>query len=212
MRPDRLRGKFITFEGGEGSGKSVQASLLAKRLDSAGVSVTLTREPGGSPGAEEIRDILLTGEADRWTPLGEALLFSAARADHLAKIIRPGLAAGELVLCDRFADSTRAYQGVAQGVPADVIETLNTLVLSGTIPDLTLILDVDVATGLARAKSRGGETRYERFGPEFHEKLRAAYRLIAGREPERCRLIDGARGKDEVAETVWSLVVQRFDL
>ena len=208
----RAKGRFITFEGGEGSGKSVQAKRLAESLRAKGLAVTLTREPGGAPGAEDIRKLLLAGEPERWTPLAEALLFSAARAEHMARLIRPRLEAGDFVVCDRFADSTLAYQGYAMWLGAAVVESLTALVLSGQRPDLTLILDVDVELGLARAKTRGGQTRYERFDRAFHTKLREAYRAIAKAEPERCVVIDGAPAENIVADAVWSAVARRFSL
>lgn len=208
----RPRGRFITFEGGEGSGKSVQARRLAERLRARGLAVTLTREPGGAPGAEEIRKLLLSGDPQRWTPLAEALLFTAAREDHLAYLIRPRLAAGDWVVSDRFADSTLAYQGYAMGLGPAVVESLTALVLGGQKPDLTLILDVDVETGLARAAKRGDETRYERLEGSFHTRLREAYRAIAQAEPKRCVLIDGTPAEEAVADAVWSVVAHRFAL
>lgn len=208
----RPHGRFITFEGGEGSGKSVQAKRLAERLRARGLAVTLTREPGGAPGAEDIRKLLLTGDPKRWTPLTEALLFSAARADHLARLIRPRLVAGDWVVSDRFADSTLAYQGYAQGLGPEVIESLSALILGSQKPDLTLILDVDVETGLARANKRGGETRYERFDHAFHTRLREAYRIIAKAEPARCVVIDGMPDEERVADAVWTVVARQFSL
>ncbi len=208
----RPQGRFITFEGGEGSGKSVQARRLAERLRAKGLAVTLTREPGGAPGAEDIRKLLLTGDPKRWTPLSEALLFSAARADHVARLIRPRLAAGDWVVSDRFADSTLAYQGYAQGLGSAVVESLAALVLDGQKPDLTLILDVEVETGLARARKRGEETRYERFDRTFHTRLREAYRSIAKAEPQRCIVIDGMPAEEQVADAVWAVVAHRFSL
>jgi dTMP kinase len=208
----RPQGRFITFEGGEGAGKSVQAQRLAERLRQKGISVTLTREPGGAPGAEAIRNLLLRGADDRWTPLAEALLFSAARAEHLARLIRPRLAEGHWVVSDRFADSTLAYQGYAMGLGPNVVQGLNALVLQGLKPDLTLILDIDLALGLARAEKRGAQTRYERFDHAFHTRLREAYRTIARAEPERCVIIDSAPSEAEVAEAVWAAVGRRFAL
>jgi dTMP kinase len=212
VRERRPPGRFITFEGGEGSGKSVQAKRLAERLRAKGLAVTLTREPGGAPGAEEIRKLLLTGKPERWTPLGEALLFSAARTEHLARLIRPRLEVGDFVVSDRFADSTLAYQGYAMGLGPAAVQSLTALVLGGQMPDLTLILDVDVEVGLARAKRRGGQTRYERFDNAFHIRLREAYHAIAKAEPERCVVIDGAPPEAQVADAIWSVVARRFSL
>lgn len=207
------RGYFMTFEGGEGSGKSVQAQRLAERLKDRGLSVTLTREPGGTPAAETIRSLLVTGDKERWTAKTEALLYAAARADHLDRLIRPRLAAGDFVICDRFADSTRAYQGMARGAPLDFIDALTTLVVGSDWPDLTVILDVDVETGLTRARKRGGsETRYEAFDRSFHEALRRAYRVIAEKNPDRCIVVDSTGMPDDVAAVVWSLVAARCGL
>lgn len=211
-RGQKPRGRFITFEGGEGVGKSVQAQRLAKRLRQSGIAVTLTREPGGAPGAEAIRELLLRGDHERWTPLSEALLFSAARAEHMTRLIRPRLAAGDWVVSDRFADSTLAYQGYAMGLGPEVVQSLNALVLQGQKPDLTLILDIDVALGLARAERRGAQTRYERFDHAFHVRLREAYHAIARAEPERCIVIDSAPSEAEVAAAIWAAVARRFAL
>ncbi|MBL4864144.1 MAG: dTMP kinase [Rhodobiaceae bacterium] len=206
-------GHFITFEGGEGAGKSTQIRRLAERLEALGCDVVQTREPGGSPGAEEIRSLLVNGPSDRWTGITEALLHFAARADHLAQVIRPALERGAWVLCDRFADSSMAYQGYAQGLGGDTIATLSTLVIGDTQPDLTYILDLPVADGLTRAGARGeGEDRYEKMGQAFHETLRQAFLDIADREPERCVLIDGAANIDAVAEAIWRQAADCFDL
>ena len=213
MTAPAKRGAFITFEGGEGAGKSVQARRLAETLTARGMTVTLTREPGGTSGGEAIRALLVTGERGRWTPETEALLFSAARAEHLSRLIRPRREAGDWVICDRFADSTRAYQGAGGAVPAAFIEGLNALVLAGDWPDLTLILDLDVEQGLARAALRGGaETRFEQFDRGFHERLRAAYRGIAAAEPQRCVIIDAGGDPDTVQAAIWAVVRTRFSL
>jgi dTMP kinase len=204
---------FITFEGGEGSGKSVQTRLLADALTAKGLPVTLTREPGGTPGAEAIRALLVTGAANRWTAETETLLFAAARAEHLARLVRPRRQAGDWIICDRFMDSTRAYQGAAGGVPADFIAALENLVVGADRPDLTLILDLDVQAGLARAAARGGvETRFEGKDVAFHERLRAAYRKIAATELGRCTVIDAAGSIDTVQKTIWTVVSGRFGL
>lgn len=207
------RGRFITFEGGEGAGKSTQMHRLADFLRARGLEIVQTREPGGSPGAEEIRALLVNGDGDRWTGLTEALLNFAARADHLARVIEPALKRGAWVLCDRFADSTMAYQGYAQGVGPETVRTLTDMVVGETRPDLTLILDLPVDVGLARATERGtGEDRYEKMGLAFHETLRQAFREIAENEPERCRLIDANADIDEVSKAVEAAVADRFDL
>ena len=201
------RGRFITFEGGEGSGKSTQAGRLAERLREQGIEVLLTREPGGSAGAEAIRQLVVNGEGERWSPLTEVLLMFAARNDHLERTIRPALAAGHWVICDRFADSSRAYQGGGGGVAQSFIEQLDRAVVDQDQPDLTLIFDLPVEEGLERAFGRGlFETRFESKGLAFHERLRQTFRDIAARHPERCRLIDAHGTEDEVAGRVWSTV------
>jgi dTMP kinase len=206
-------GHFISFEGGEGAGKSTQIRRLAARLEGLGAPVALTREPGGSPGAESLRDLLVRGDADRWSALAETLILYAARADHLERRIRPALAKGAWVLCDRFADSTRAYQGAGGGTPVEVIAALEQAVIGADWPELTLILDLPPAVGLARADARGGaEQRFEGKGLAFHERLRAGFLAIAEVEPARCRVIDADAGVDEVAEAVWAAVCDRFGL
>lgn len=207
------RGKFITFEGGEGAGKSTQLRLLAGALSRSGVPVCITREPGGSPGAEEIRSLLVTGAEDRWDPLGEALLHFAARADHMRRLILPRLDAGDWVLSDRFADSTMAYQGYAQGLGRESVEVLCALVLKDFGPDLTLVLDVPVETGLARAAEReDGEDRYERLGRPFHERLREAFLDIARREPERCAVIDAGGDLNAIQSAICAAVGERLGI
>jgi dTMP kinase len=203
-------GFFITFEGGEGAGKTTQLARLADRLEAAGREVVRTREPGGSPGAETIRGLLVNGEAERWSPITETLLMYAARRDHVERVIAPALARGAVVLCDRFADSTRAYQGAGGGSPADLIGALETHVLGGVRPDLTLILDLPVDMGLARAAGRGGgEARFESKGLAFHTRLRACFLAIAETEPNRCIVVDATRDESTVAATVWSWVKAR---
>ena len=200
---------FITLEGGEGSGKSTQIKLLAARLEAAGHDVLVTREPGGTPEAEAVRALLVSGDVTRWTAKSEALLNYAAREQHLEQVIRPALAAGRTVLCDRFMDSTRAYQGYAGGCETDFIDGLERAVVGATRPNLTLVFDLDPAIGLARAKSRGdaiAEDRYERKGLAFHQRLREGFLDILRREPRRCRLVDASQHVDEVAEDVWSIV------
>jgi dTMP kinase len=201
------KGRFITFEGGEGGGKSTQLRLLAQRLTGQGLEVVATREPGGSPGAEAIRDLLVRGEADRWSAVTETLLMYAARRDHLERVIRPALARGAWVLCDRFADSTRAYQGAAGGADPGLIAALESYVLEDVSPDLTLILDLPPAAGLARAASRpGGETRFESKGEAFHTRLREGFLAIAAAEPERCRVIDASQSLETVSAAIWDVV------
>ena len=200
------RGRFITFEGGEGTGKSTQAALLAERLRAAGHQVALTREPGGSPGAEALRELLLGGESERWSPVSETLLMYAARADHLERTIRPALAAGAWVVCDRFLDSTRAYQGAAGGAPEALIRGLEAHVVGDSAPDLTLILDLPAGAGLERAFGRGMFDRFEGKGRAFHERLRQAFLDIAAAEAGRCRVIDASGSPETVAQAVWSAV------
>lgn len=205
------RGLFITFEGGEGAGKSTQAARLAKRFVGQGREVIRTREPGGTAGGEAIRALLVTGETDRWSPVSEALLMYAARRDHIERVIAPALARGAVVVCDRYADSTRAYQGAGGGVAADLIGALEREVLEDARPDLTLILDLPVAMGLARAAGReGGETRFEAKGEAFHHRLREAFLAIAKAQPERCVAIDGTQGVEAVARAVWAAVETRI--
>jgi len=208
-----MRGKFITFEGGEGTGKSTQAAMLGARLESYGLAVQLTREPGGSPGAEIIRHVLLTGAAK---PLGadvEAMLFAAARDDHVQCTILPALRSGKWVVCDRFADSTRVYQGILGQVDQKLINVLERVSVGELGPDLTVILDLPVQVGLERAKLRRGPAQADRFegeGADFHERLREAYLAIATREPDRCVVIDAIASKDVVADAIWQAVQSRL--
>jgi dTMP kinase len=206
------RGKFITFEGGEGAGKSTQGRLLKTALEACGHAVVLTREPGGSPGAEEIRKLLVEGEPGRWSALSETLLFVAARADHVEKTIEPALQKGAWVISDRFSDSTYVYQGIARGLGVDKVRALQHAALGAYAPDLTLIVDVDPNEGLKRAHGRGhpAENRFEKFDGGFHARLRSAFRDIAAREPERCVLIDGARAVEAVAADIWRAVEMRL--
>jgi len=205
------RGRFITFEGGEGAGKSTQVQRLAARLRGEGREVVTTREPGGSPGAESIRDIVLRGDADRWSPTTETLLMYAARRDHVERVIRPAIARGAWVICDRFADSTRAYQGAAGGVDPAFISALETYILEETRPDLTLVFDLPAEVGLERAHARAGaEMRFESKGMTFHERLRAGFQAIAAAEPERCAVIDATAGMDAVEAAVWDAIQARL--
>jgi dTMP kinase len=210
-------GKFITLEGGEGAGKTTQAKILRDQLAMLGLEVVLTREPGGSPRAEAIRAVLLSGKAKRYGPLGEALLFYVARDSHLELTIRPALARGAWVVCDRFHDSTRAYQGAAGGVPIAALDALERIVVGQTRPDLTLILDLPPEEGLRRAAKRasaGNEDadRFEAMSLRFHQNLRREFLEIAEAEPWRCAVIDANRTPEFVAADIWATVVQRFDL
>jgi dTMP kinase len=208
-----MTGRFVTLEGGEGTGKSTQIRRLAAALEAKGVKVLATREPGGSPGAEQIRKLLVEGEPGRWDAITETLLAYAARADHVARTIGPALLAGTWVISDRFNDSTFAYQGAGRGVERETIRRIDSAVLDDFQPDLTLILDLDVSEGLKRATARpGAENRFEKFGIDFHEKLRQAFLDIARRNPERCRLIDACGTEDQVAEAIFAAVSRRFDL
>lgn len=206
------RGAFITLEGGEGSGKSTQSRLLCAALAARGVAVTQTREPGGSPEAEAIRALLVEGATDRWDPMSEALLLFAARREHLRRTIEPALAAGSWVVCDRFGDSTVAYQGYAHGLGANTIETLAEIAIGRVKPDLTLILDLPVEIGLDRAKARepGREDRFERMGHAFHERLRQGFREIARQEPERCTVIDATQTIDAIHAEIVAAVAARW--
>jgi dTMP kinase len=204
-------GRFITFEGGEGAGKSTQLKRLVARLQAAGHEVVATREPGGSPGAESIRELVLKGSADRWSPVTETLLMYAARRDHVERVIRPALERGAWVVCDRFADSTRAYQGAAGGVDPAFIAAMETYVLERTRPDLTLIFDMPVEVGLQRAHERAGsEMRFESKGLAFHERLREGFLAIAHAEPGRCAIVDASGTLDDVETAVWAAIESRL--
>ncbi len=212
----QARGAFITFEGGEGAGKSTQIGRLAATLRArSGRAVCVTREPGGSARAEEIRAALLDGIAKPYGPFAEALLFCAARIDHLDRLIRPALRRGETVLCDRFIDSTRAYQGAAGGLDPGVVAALERVVVGPTRPDLTLILDLPPETGLGRAAERGagtgrGADRFEAESLDFHTRLREAFLAIARAEPERCAVIDASQDPDSVEAAIRGAVAARL--
>lgn len=207
------RARFITIEGGEGAGKTTQMSRLADRLSAIVGEVVTTREPGGSPGAEQIRNLLVNGPPERWSAETETLLVYAARRDHMERLINPALRHGAWVICDRFHDSTRAYQGAAGGAPAALIDALEHTVLEGLSPDLTLILDLPVDIGLGRAHDRGdGEERFETKGHEFHERLRQAFIAIARKNPERCALIDAQGAPEAVEARIWEVVKERLGL
>ena len=209
------RGRFITLEGGEGAGKSTQIKLLADFIRSLGLECVVTREPGGSPVAEQLREVILSGVAASLGPAAEAVLFSAARIDHIAQTIAPALARGAVVVCDRFADSTRAYQGAQGKVDASLISALEKVAVGPYRPDLTLILDLPAEIGLARANKRRADAKADRFEAEdlsFHQGLRKAFLEIAAREPERCAVIDAAQGPDDVAKSVRDVVASRLGL
>jgi dTMP kinase len=210
--------RFITFEGGEGAGKSTQIKHLAEALRTTGHDIRLTREPGGSSGAEDIRRLLVEGEPGRWTAETEALLHFAARADHLERVIRPALASGAWVVCDRFADSTIAYQGYGHGLDLDWLQQLRQRVVGQTEPGLTLILDLPVETGLARAAQRHGaaaasqsaEDRYERMDRTFHQRLRDGFLAIAKAAPQRCKVINADRPVEVITRDILTVVAQHF--
>jgi dTMP kinase len=204
-------GRFITFEGGEGAGKSTQVARLVVRLRTLGIETIATREPGGTPNAEALRKVLLEGLEERLSPASEAMIFSAARIDHLDRLIRPALARGAYLICDRFADSTRAYQGGTLG--EDFIDRLEKLTVGETMPDLTIILDLPAEEGLARADARRGSGKADRFESEaidFHRGLRDAFLKIAKHNPKRCAVIDASRTPDEIAKDIWELVESRL--
>jgi len=207
------RGKFITFEGGEGSGKSTQIKAIAQRLDATKLRTIVTREPGGSPGAEIIRHLVLSGMGKLLGADAETLLFAAARDDHVRSVIQPALSQGTWVLCDRFSDSTRAYQGRLGNVPPGVLNAMERVTIGDLKPDLTIILDVPVEIGMQRAAARRGIGTPDRFEAEdvrFHRELREAYRQIAADEPQRCVLIDATPDPATVADSVWAVLRDRL--
>ena len=202
------KGRFITFEGGEGVGKSTQVKILADKLSAAGIDVILTREPGGSLGAEEIRDLLVKGSTDKFSPMTEALLHNAARAEHLTKTVKPAINVGKWVLSDRYADSTIAYQGHGQGVDMKTLLSIHSFATGNFWPDLTIILD---GNELERAAAREDkkfdkEDRYERMGKSFHDKLRESFLKIANNNPERCKVVSAAGTVEDVAKRIWKIV------
>ncbi|MCB9989109.1 MAG: dTMP kinase [Rhodospirillales bacterium] len=210
-------GLFITLEGGEGSGKSTQIRLLKERLEARGHEVVTTREPGGTPEAEKIRNLLVQRDGGHWTPMAEVLLFFTARTMHVEDLIKPALAAGKIVISDRFTDSTRAYQSAGHGLPPEKIEAVNDLAINGFSPNLTFILDIEPRAGLARSLKQnavGGtetEDRFEKLDISFHENLRREYLNIATREPERCKVIDATRTIDEIAGALESAVTDKLN-
>ncbi len=211
--PVSARGRFITLEGGEGAGKSAQARRLAERLAARSIETVVTREPGGTPHAERLREVILSGALREMGPEAEAIAFTAARIDHVDALIRPALERGAWVVCDRFADSTRAYQGAAGRLGAAFVDRLERIAVGDVRPDLTLMLDLDPEQGLARAARRAGAgeaDRFEREGLEFHGTLRRAFLAIAEAEPQRCVVVDASADEETVAEAVWAAVGQRL--
>ena len=206
------RGRFITIEGGEGAGKSTQLRLLAAGLRERGIDCLITREPGGTEGAEAIRELIVTGPPERWRPLAELYLFLAAREDHLHRAILPTLANGRWVLCDRFADSTRVYQGYAGGLGLELVDALQAPLLGAHRPDLTLVLDLPVEIGMARCAARGAMARFEAKGRDYHERVRAGFHRLAALEPERFAIIDGSAEETAVAEAIAATVAARLAL
>lgn len=208
------RGFFITFEGGEGAGKSTQITRLAERLRAGGHDVLVTREPGGSPGAEAVRHVLLSGAAEPFGPVMEAILFAAARSDHVEQVIRPAVERGTVVLCDRFMDSSRVYQGVTGDLDPKFMAALEKVAVNGMIPDLTLILDIEPEEGLKRASTRRGADaadRYEKETIDVHRRRREAYLEIADAEPERCIVVDAGRPVAELADVIERAVTAALD-
>lgn len=204
-------GLFVTFEGGEGAGKSTQIRRLAEALKSEGHNVLVTREPGGSPGAEAVRHVLLSGAAEAFGTRMEAILFAAARNDHVEEVIRPALAEGKVVLCDRFMDSSRVYQGVTGNLEPDFIETLQRVAINGVVPDCTVILDIPARVGLERAQKRAAAEapdRFEKEQLETHEKRREAFLDIAAREPERCHVVNALQAEEAIAAEILAIVKQ----
>ncbi len=204
------RGRFVTLEGGEGTGKSTQAECLAAWLRAKGLEVVKTREPGGSDGAERLRAVLLDAEPATWDPMTEALIVSAARRNHLEQTIKPALARGAWVVCDRFADSTTAYQGHGHGVNLAALDVLYDLAAGPFLPDLTLVLDLDPATALARTGTRGTTNRFERLPPAFHHRVQLGFLDIASREADRCELVSAEGSVDVVAARVQVIVARRM--
>jgi dTMP kinase len=206
-----MRPLFITFEGGEGAGKSTQVERLAQRLRSPEHDVVTTREPGGTKDAEDIRNLLVAGEAERWSAEAEALLNYAARDHHLRHLIRPALERGASVICDRFMDSTRVYQGFAGGCDLGLIDRLEQAIVGHTRPAMTFVFDLNPEIGLARAKLRGGADRYEKKGLEYHVKLRDGFQRVALANPARCHVIDASKSEDDVAAQIWAVMEAKLD-
>ena len=205
-------GRFITLEGGEGAGKSTQIQVIKDYLQSRGNDVVVTREPGGTSEGQEIRNLLVSGDKDKWSPLSETLLIMADRAAHLERVIRPALAEGKYVVCDRFFDSTKAYQGVAGGLGLDVIHNLQQPVLGTTLPDVTFLLDIDPEKGLCRAQERGGELRFESKTLAYHRTLRNAFLDFAAQEPDRIFVIDADRDVEAVSADILAVLDERLNV
>jgi dTMP kinase len=205
-------GRFITLEGGVGAGKSTQIQVVKDYLEARGIDVIVTREPGGTPVGQEIRNLLVSGDKDKWSPLSETLLILADRAAHLERVIRPALADGKYVVCDRFFDSTRAYQGIAGGLGLEVIHNLQQPVLVTTLPDVTLLLDIDPEKGLSRAQERGGDLRFESKTLAYHQTLRQAFLDFAKQEPERMVVIDADRDIEAVSTDIITVLGERLDV
>lgn len=210
MAESQNQGRFITLEGGEGAGKSTLAQGIAEALRAQGREVLVTREPGGAPGADAIRKLLVEGESNRWSAIEEALLFAAARRNHLSNAVLPALARGAWVVCDRYYDSTRAYQVTAGGLAPHALDTLNALI-DAPAPDLTLVLDLDPASGLSRSRgAHAGEDRFEKKGAAFHQRVRAEFLAIAAREPQRCVVIDATQDKHVVLAKALAAIEERL--
>lgn len=207
-----MSGRFVTFEGGEGAGKTTQLARLAEWLKSRGLAVVTTREPGGTEGAEAIRRLLVEGAADRWDALSELLLVAAARRDHLVRVIEPALARGAWVLCDRYVDSTRVYQGLAGGLGLERVDRLHRDILVARRPDLTLVLDVPVQEGMRRRAAAGAVSRFEQKGEAYHDRIREGFLELAQQEPGRVRVVDAAQAPDDVTAAVIAIVAERFGL
>ena len=205
-------GRFITLEGGEGAGKSTQIQVVKDYLEARGIDVIVTREPGGTPVGQEIRNLLVSGDKDKWSPLSETLLILADRAAHLEQVIRPALADGKYVVCDRFFDSTRAYQGIAGGLGLEIIHNLQQPVLGTTLPDVTLLLDIDPEKGLSRAQERGGDLRFESKTLAYHQTLRQAFLDFAKQEPERMVVIAAYRDIEAVSTDIINVLGERLEV
>lgn len=206
----RQRGTFITFEGGEGAGKSTQLARLDATLRAQGYDVVTTREPGGTPSGEALRHLLVQGSATRWTPWSEVLLMTAARVEHVTHVILPALQNGQIVLCDRYVDSTRAYQAGDTVCDEDICSLHHRAIPGGLMPDLTFLLDIAPETGLARASARGAADRFEAKGLDYHKRLRARFHQFAQQETDRIRIVDAAASPDDIAGVIWSRVEERL--